>query len=93
MKKAVSIAILSAAFAAPSFACDKPNAPASIPDGKTSSKDEMLAAKKEVDAFKRDMDEYMSCERNPLKVEKAQAELVKVADRFNIEVRAFKAKS
>ena len=92
MKTAVSIAILGAVLAVPAFACDKPNAPASIPDGKTASKEEMLTAKKEVDAFKRDMDAYMSCERSPMKVENAQAELVKVADHFNTQVRAFKAK-
>jgi hypothetical protein len=38
------------------------------------------------------MEEYMSCEKNSSKVNAAQEELVKVADRFNAQVRAFKAK-
>ena len=93
MKRAVSIAILCAVCAVPAFSCDRPAAPSSMPDGKTASKDEMLAAKQEVDEFKISMDEYMSCERSPTKVENAQDELVKVADRFNAQVRAFKAKT
>ena len=91
-KKVVSIAVLWAACAVPAFACDKPAAPASIPDGKTASKEEMLAAKKAVDAFKSAMDEYLSCERSTVRIETAQEELVKVADRFNAQIRAFKAK-
>jgi hypothetical protein len=92
MKKYASIAVLLAAFAAPAFACDKPSAPASIPDGKTAGMDAMMAAKKAVDAFKKDMEEYLSCEKNATKLDSAQAELEKVANRFNAEVRAFKAK-
>jgi hypothetical protein len=92
MKKAVAIAVLGAVLAVPALACDKPSAPASMPDGKTASKDEMLAAKKEVDAFKQSMDEYLSCEKNSMKAENAQAELMKVADRFNLQIRAFKAR-
>jgi hypothetical protein len=52
----------------------------------------MLAAKKAVDAYKSGVEEYLVCEKNTAKQEVAQAELVKVADRFNVEVRAFKAK-
>ncbi len=92
MKKSVSIAVLLAAFAVPTFACDKPSAPAAIPDGKSAAMDDMMAAKKAVDSFKKDMEEYMSCEKNSSKVESAQAELEKIASRFNAEVRAFKAK-
>ena len=92
MKKIVSIAVLMAAFAAPTFACDKPPAPGSIPDGKTAAMDEMMAAKKAVDAFKKGMEEYLACEKSNAKAEAASKELTKVADRFNAEVRAFKAK-
>ena len=93
MKKTLSAAILCAALAAPAFAgCDKPSAPASIPDGKSAAMDDMMAAKKSVDAFKKDMEEYLSCEKNSGKAESAQAELERVASRFNAEVRAFKAK-
>jgi hypothetical protein len=73
--------------------CDRPTAPASIPDGNTAAKEDMLAAKTAVDAFKSGMEEYMTCEKNSAKVNSAQEELVKVADRFNAQVRAFKAKT
>ena len=93
MKKTLSAAILCVALAAPAFAgCDKPSAPASIPDGKTAAMDDMMAAKKAVDAFRKGTEDYLSCEKNSGKAETAQAELEKVAARFNAEVRAFKTK-
>jgi len=92
MKKCVSLTVLFAAFAIPAMGCDRPSAPASIPDGKTASKEEMLAAKKQVDAFKSGMEEYFACEKSTAKKDAAGAELVKVADRFNAQVKAFKAK-
>jgi hypothetical protein len=76
----------------PAMGCDRPSAPASIPDGKTASKEEMLAAKKQVDAFKTGMEEYFACEKSTAKKDAAGAELVKVADRFNAQVKAFKSK-
>ena len=93
MKKIVSIAVLMAAFAAPGFGCDRPAAPGSIPDGKTAAMEEMMAAKKAVDAFKSAMEEYLTCEKSSAKLDAAQAELVKVADKFNAQVRAFKSKT
>ena len=38
------------------------------------------------------MEEYLACEKSGAKIDAAQKELVKVADRFNVQVRAFKAK-
>jgi hypothetical protein len=52
----------------------------------------MMAIKKTVDAYKSAMEEYLSCEKSTAKQDSAQAELVKIADRFNAQVRAFKAK-
>jgi len=93
MKKYVSIAVLWAAFAVPALAdCARPTAPGDIPDGKSATMDDMMATKKTVDAYKRDMEEYLSCEKSTAKQDAAQAELVKIADRFNAQVRAFKAK-
>jgi len=92
MKTTVSIAVLMALFAAPPFACDQPAGPGSIPDGKTAAMDEMMAAKKAVDAFKSSMEEYLACEKSAAKQEAAQKELVRIADQFNVQVRAFKAK-
>ena len=93
MKKLVSIAVLWVAAASSAYACDRPSAPASIPDGKTAAMEEMMAAKKAVDAFKTAMEGYMTCEKNASKVNDAQDELVKVADKFNAQVRAFKSKA
>lgn len=94
MKKPLLAAALWAALAAPCWAgCDKPRAPASLPDGKTAAMDDMLAAKKAVDAFKKGMEDYFSCEKSTGAVISAQAELAKVAARFNAEVREFKTKT
>lgn len=92
MKKSVSLVVVLAAAAVPAFGCDKPASPSAFPDGKTASKDEMMAAKKTVDSYKRSMEEYISCERNANKAESAHSELERVADRFNEQIRAFKAK-
>jgi len=92
MKKYVSFAVLWVACSLPAMACEKPSSPTAIPDGKSASKDEMMAAKKTIDGFKMAMEEYLSCERSTAKQEAAHAELEKVADRFNEQVRAFKAK-
>ena len=92
MKSVLPIAVLWAAAVVPAMGCDRPSAPTSIPDGASASKEDMLAAKKAVDAFKSSMEEYLACEKSSAKIESAQNELVKVADRFNVQVRAFKAK-
>lgn len=91
MKRIAAIMVLCLA-SLPALACERPEAPTSIPDGKTASKEEMLAAKKEVDAFKTSMEEYIACEKSGAKKDAGAAELVKVADRFNAQVKAFKAK-
>lgn len=82
---------LSAMLGGPAFACSEPTPPAAIPSGKTASKEEMLAKKKEVDRYKRDVEAYLGCESNKQRLESAEANLEKVANRFNAEVRAFKA--
>jgi hypothetical protein len=92
MVRFFSMAVLCAVVSTPIFACERPSAPSAIPDGASASKEEMLAAKKAVDAFKSGMEEYMLCEKSGAKKDGAAAELVKVADRFNAQVKAFKAK-
>jgi hypothetical protein len=91
MKLKFALVAISALTGAPAFACMLPSAPGSIPDGKSVSKEAMLAKKKEIDKYKREVEVYLSCEANPLRVQSAQAELDRVANRFNAEVRAFKA--
>jgi len=73
------------------IACAPPQAPSSIPDGRTAGKETMLAKKKEIDRYKLQVEEYLTCEINPVRAKTAQAELDRVANRFNTEVRAFKA--
>jgi len=94
MKKYVSAMVLWAAFAVPAFAdCARPAAPGNIPDGDKATMEDMMATKKAVDAYKRDMEEYLSCEKSTARLDAAQAELVRIADRFNAQVRAFKSKT
>ncbi len=93
MVRFVSAAILCAVVGSPVLACERPDAPASIPDGATASKEDMLAAKKAVDAFKSGMEDYLACEKSGARKDAGAAELIKVADRFNAQVKAFKAKS
>jgi hypothetical protein len=93
MKRILPIAVLWAAAVVPAFGCERPAAPTSIPDGASASKEDMLAAKKAVDAYKSAVDEYLTCEKSAAKKDGAAAELMKVADRFNAQVKAFKAKS
>ena len=93
MLRFVSVAILCAMGSTAVLACERPSAPSSIPDGATASKEDMLAAKKAVDAFKSGMEEYLTCEKSGAKKDAGAAELIKVADRFNAQVKAFKAKS
>ena len=92
MMRFVSVAILCAMGSTPVIACERPSAPSSIPDGATASKEDMLAAKKAVDAFKSGMEEYLACEKSSARKDAGAAELLKVADRFNAQVKAFKAK-
>lgn len=92
MKKLrIAIAATGALLSGPALACTPPTAPSAMPSGKTADKDVMLAKKKEVDRYKRLVEEYMACEVNPVRVQSAQADLDRVANRFNAEVRAFKA--
>ena len=92
MMRFVSVAILCAMGSTPVLACERPRAPSSIPDGAKASKEDMLAAKKAVDAFRSSMEEYLTCEKNFASLDAAQNELAKVADLFNQQIRAFKAK-
>jgi hypothetical protein len=91
MKLKFAIIALLAVVAGPALACSYPASPGSIPDGKSVSKEVMLAKKKEIDKYKREVEEFLACETNPLKLQSAQDELDRVANRFNAEVRAFKA--
>jgi outer membrane murein-binding lipoprotein Lpp len=92
MKRMLLLALCGVALGSPAYAgCTAPKPPGAIPDGKTSSKDQMMAAKKDVDQYKKDVEAYISCETNSSRAESAQADLERTANKFNAEVRAFKA--
>jgi hypothetical protein len=92
MSARIAIAAVALALSVPAFAdCSYPKAPASIPDGKSASKDQMLSVKKEVDQFKRDAESFFECSKGDRRAESLQADLERVAKRFNDEVRAFKS--
>jgi hypothetical protein len=91
MKIETALVIIALLVAGPALACDRPVAPGSIPNGKTAAREVMLAKKKEVDQYKREVEIYLACESNAVRLGSAQNELDRVAARFNVEVRAFKA--
>ncbi len=93
MKRIAAITVMWAAAAIPALGCERPTAPTSVPDGKTAGKDEMLAAKKAIDAFKSSVEEYLTCEKSGAKKDAVVAELVKIGNKFNAEVKEFKAKT
>ena len=73
--------------------CEAPAAPEVIPDGSTARKEEMLTAKRDVEAYVQQVADYMKCEDNELKAQVAKARQTKIVDRFNAELREFKAAS
>ncbi len=91
MKFKLATFAMSAVLGGPVFGCTEPAPPASIPSGKTASKEEMLAKKKEIDKYKRNAEAYLSCDPDRHRILNTQADLERIANRFNAEVRAFKA--
>jgi hypothetical protein len=91
MKRLLWLAALAAATTSSAIACSPPAAPGAIPDGKSAAMEKMMAVKKEVDQYKKDVEAYLSCEKNTGKADSVQADLEKIANKFNAEVRAFKA--
>jgi hypothetical protein len=95
MKKSMPLVTLVATLVAGSqaYACAMPSGPSSIPDGKSSSMDEMMATKKAVDQYKKDVEAYLACAKDQRSADNVQADLERVANKFNAEVRAYKAAS
>ena len=91
VKNLVCFSLLAAASVSAAYACDTPAAPSNLPDGKSATMEQMMSAKKGVDQFRKDMESYRGCVKDQAKADSAQAELEKVAGRFNAEVRAYKA--
>ena len=73
-------------------ACTQPADPA-MPSGDSASGADMLKAKKAVEAYVADMEKYLSCGINNSEAKRAEAEMKSIADRYNQELRTYKAKS
>lgn len=91
MRHFASLSLVAALTCTSAFACSPPSAPASIPDGKTAAMEQMMDAKRAVDQYRKDVDAYTACEKDNGRADAAHAELERVANRFNGEVRAYKA--
>lgn len=85
--------------------CVLPPAPSKIPDGSTASQQEMVTAMNTLKEYNGDVDTYTKClefEAKQNRMSKADEEklhnaavdqLQKIANKFNEQVRTFKAKS
>jgi len=85
--------------------CVLPPAPSKIPDGSTASAQEMVTAMQTLKQYNGDVDTYLKClefEAKQNRLSRSDQEkmhntavdtLTKVADKFNAQVRTFKAKS
>ena len=80
------------AFSSVALACEKPESPA-IPSGDSASGSDMLEAKKAVEAFLAAAEEYLACARVSSQKDRMVADMEDVADKFNKELRNYKAKS
>ncbi len=73
-------------------ACSQPADP-EIPSGDTASGADMLKAKKAVEAYVADMEKYLSCGIANNEAKRAEDQMKDIADRYNQELRTYKAKS
>ena len=73
-------------------ACSQPANP-EIPSGDTASGADMLKAKKAVEAYVADMEKYLGCGIAGNEARKAEDEMKSTADRYNKELRTYKAKA
>ena len=53
----------------------------------------MMKAKKAVESHLEEIEKYISCGVSSVEEKRAQGDMEKVADRFNKELRTYKAKS
>lgn len=85
----VNLLMSGAAFSA----CETPEEPA-IPDGESANGSEMLKGKKDVEAYVAAMEEYLKCSRLSVSRHNSMIDKMQdVAGKFNVQVRAYKAKA
>jgi hypothetical protein len=87
----LAITLLGALAAQSALACKAPKAPAAMPDGRTARMEVMLEAKRNVEAYFQHVSDYTQCENDALKLQEAKARQTEVLNRFNAQVRTFKA--
>jgi hypothetical protein len=75
------------------WACELPAAPRSFPEGSRADLQAMLKARQAVDRYVEQVYEYMHCENDGVKLMEVKAEQKRIVERFNAEVRSFKART
>lgn len=91
-KRTVLALALVGTFAAQSaWACKAPAAPKSLPDGRSADMQVMLDARQQVEQYLDHVSDYFSCENDAQKLQEVSERQKSVMNRFNAEVRAFKA--
>ena len=92
--KLTTLTLLVGMFAAQSSfaACARPEGP-EIPSGDTASAADMMKAKKAVESYLADIEKYITCGVSTIEEKRAQGDMEKVGDRYNKELRTYKAKS
>ena len=79
-------------FSSAALACEKPAEPV-IPNGGDATGSDMLEAKKAVEAYLEAAEVYLECARGGNQKDRMVADMEDVADKFNRELREYKAKS
>lgn len=87
----LALAVAGTFVAQSAWACKAPAAPKSVPDGRSADIHVMLDARQEVEQYLDHVSSYFSCENDGLKLQAVSERRKALLDRFNAEVRAFKA--
>jgi hypothetical protein len=98
MKAFIVTGMIASLAALPSYAdCVAPTPMTEVPNGATASRDDMVAALKAVKVYDAAVNAYAECVHktggNVERGNEAVDKLHRIADRFNAELRVFKAKS
>jgi len=101
LKVLVAVGLIACLVAVPAFAaiCSEPREPPHIPDGATASREDMVTAMAAIKDYSAAVKKYWDCilpGRDTLEraiADRAQANLVAIADKFNTEMYAFKKKN
>lgn len=73
------------------LACKAPATPRSLPEGRSADIQVMQEAKHQVEQYLEQVSAYFSCENDAVRLQEVSEQQKSVMNRFNAEVRAFKA--